>query len=257
MSIDVAAIRQKLAKLTKQNKNIVWKPTGEHTVRLVPLGSDPFKERYFYYIFPQNPSGVVAPGPTFGKPDPVAEFAAKLRQEGTPEARLQAKLLSPRIRVFAPIIVRGEEAEGVRWWGFGKKVYEKLLNYLLDEEWDDITDIAKGHDLKVSFTKSSPGKQFPDTDCTPKPKSSKLSEDAKLVKQWLENIPQLDEAFEVKTFDELSSMLDRWLNTESSDTQSSQGKRSDESVDSSSEHKEKLDDAFKDLLVKDEDDDDK
>lgn len=254
MSIDIAAIKQKLQRLTKQGRNSIWKPTGEHTVRLVPTKeADPFKERYFYYMFSNVPQGVIAPGPTFGLPDPVAEFAAKLRQEGTPEARLQAKLLNSRIRVFAPVIVRGEESEGVRYWGFGKQVYEKLLNLILDEDYGDIVDVNKGNDLKVSFTKSAPGKTFPTTDVMPKPKQSKLGDNAKQVEQWLSNIPNLDDAFEVRTYEELKSMLERWLSAESSDSQTASN--SNEDTNSSDEHTQKIDDAFKDLLTSDKDDD--
>ena len=36
------------------------------------------------------------------------------------------------MRTFAPVIVRGEESEGVKWWGFGKTVYQELLAIIAD-----------------------------------------------------------------------------------------------------------------------------
>ena len=35
-----------------------------------------------------------------------------------------ARKLESKMRTFAPIIVRGEETQGVKFWGFGKTVYQ-------------------------------------------------------------------------------------------------------------------------------------
>ena len=56
-----------------------------------------------------------------------------------------AKDLSPRQRFFTPVLVRGEEAEGVRVWGFGKEAYTALLQLVLNEEYGDITDVVDGN----------------------------------------------------------------------------------------------------------------
>ncbi len=41
-----------------------------------------------------------------------------------------AKKLDPKNRIFAPVIVRGEESEGVQMWEFGKEIYEAFLQML-------------------------------------------------------------------------------------------------------------------------------
>ena len=55
----------------------------------------------------------------------------------------------PKLRVFAPVVVRGEEDKGVRFWEFGKMVYQELLGVMSDEDYGDITDISKGRDINV------------------------------------------------------------------------------------------------------------
>ena len=215
MAIDFDAIRGKLNNLTKKaaSRNTRWKPSGEHTIRLVPVQNepDPFRELYFYY-FLDVPGGVVAPGPTYGKPDPIAELADKLRNEGSDESRAQAKLLSPKLRVFAPVAVRGEEEFGVRWWGFGRQVYEKILKIILDDDYQDITDPLNGHDLKITFSRGS-GATFPTTDVVPRPKQTKLSDSAETAKNMLNNVPDINNVFELKTYEELESLVNNWLSS--------------------------------------------
>ena len=38
--------------------------------------------------------------------------------------------MEPKLRTFVPIIVRGQEGDGVRFWGFGKTVYQEILGYI-------------------------------------------------------------------------------------------------------------------------------
>ena len=45
--------------------------------------------------------------------------------------------IQPKTRIFAPVVVRGEEEKGVRLWGFGITIYKALLALIADE------DIAK------------------------------------------------------------------------------------------------------------------
>ncbi len=50
------------------------------------------------------------------------------------------------MRVFAPVIVRGEEDKGVRMWEFGKEIYMQLLGIADDEDYGDPTGLRQpGH----------------------------------------------------------------------------------------------------------------
>ena len=155
MAIDLAAIRKKLNQLSGQNnkRNITWRPEEgeETTIRLLSFPDNegqPFKERMFYYNIGNNP-GLLAPY-QFGKPDPIQELINKLRDEGSKESYELAKKLYPKMRCYAPVIVRGEEDKGVRIWAFGKMIYQNILNFMLDEDYGDITDPHEGR--AVSYT---------------------------------------------------------------------------------------------------------
>lgn len=219
MAIDLDAIRRKLNQLSGQNnkKNLTWRPQEgeEATVRLMSFPDNdgqPFKERWFYYNIGNNP-GLLAPY-QFGKPDPIQELINKLRDDGSKESYELAKKLYPKMRCYAPVVVRGEESSGVRIWSFGKMVYQNLLNIMLDEDYGDITDPRDGRDIKVTCTKA-PGRMWASTDVRPRGKQSLLSEDNGQMKQWMDNIPDLDDMFTLKSYDELEKIVNDWLNGES------------------------------------------
>ena len=141
MAINFDALRKKLGQLSGNNsrRNTMWRPQEgeESVVRLMAFPNQddglPFAERWFYYNIGNNP-GLLAPY-QFGNPDPIQELITKLRDEGTKESYELCKKLYPKARYYAPVIVRGEEAKGVRIWSFGKTVYQSLLNVMLDEDY--------------------------------------------------------------------------------------------------------------------------
>ena len=217
MAIDLAAIRKKLNQISGQNsrKNSMWRPEegSETTVRLMAYPDNdgqPFKELMFYYNIGNNP-GLLSPY-QFSKPDPIQELITKLRDEGSKESYELAKKLYPKMRCYAPVIVRGEEEKGVRLWAFGKQVYQTLLNYMLDEDYGDITDVDQGTDLVINYGKP-PGAQFPQTTIVPRRKSSPLAENADKAAVMLDSIPSFDDVFESarKTPSEIQQMLDEYL----------------------------------------------
>ena len=55
-----------------------------------------------------------------------------------------AKKLYPKMRAYAPVIVRGEEDKGSSYLVFRKDWYiSLLLNIMLDEDYGDITDPSR------------------------------------------------------------------------------------------------------------------
>jgi hypothetical protein len=263
MAIDLNAIRKKLGQLSGQNskKNSLWRPEEgtETTVRLLAYPNNdgqPFKELMFYYNIGNNP-GILSPY-QFGKPDPFQELITKLRDEGSKESYELAKKLYPKMRCYAPVVVRGEEEKGVRLWAFGKQIYQTLLNYMLDEDYGDITDPTEGRDVKIICTKT-PGKMWATTEVRPRGKESPLNEDTSTSKQWLDNIPDVNNLYELKQYEELERIINTWLNEDEEDSNkettrggswnkdNSNNSKADDSPDAISGKYKSLDDAFADL----------
>lgn len=233
MAIDLDAIRKKLGELSgKSNKrDQQWKPEEgkEYTIRLLAFPNNegqPFKDRWYYYNIGNNP-GILAPF-QFGKPDPIKELRSKLYDDNSDSSRELAKKLAPKMRTFAPVIVRGEEDKGVRIWSFGKMIYQDILNLMLDEDYGDITDPLEGRDIRVTVTKM-PGKQFADTKVSPRAKVEPLSRDSAQAKKWFDSIPNVDDATNLKSYDEIQKIVNDWVNgdTSSSDTGTQRGGRED------------------------------
>tara|TARA_Y100001963_G_scaffold160093_1_gene267771 strand:- start:23226 stop:24011 length:786 start_codon:yes stop_codon:yes gene_type:complete len=259
MGIDFDAIKRKLDNLSGNTKKYTstWKPRvgEEHSVRLLSFPDNegqPFKELWFYYNIGSNP-GLLAPY-QFQNPDPIQELITKLRDEGSKESYELAKKLYPKMRTYAPVIVRGEEDKGVQIWGFGKTVYQSLLGIMLDEDYGDITDPVQGRDVKVLCSKQ-PGKKWAMTEVRPRGKQSTLSDNPNQAKEWIDNIPSLDNMYQCKSYDELSKIVNDWLNNDETSDYAPQANTSNQTGNSkkddssgSSEAYKSLDDAFADLM---------
>ena len=218
MAINLDKMRERKAALEGKgggNRDTFWRPQdGEQTIRIVPTADgDPFKDFWFHYNVGNNP-GFLSPKRNFGEEDPLNDFVRKLFNEGTEESIKMAKSLMARQRFFSPVLVRGEEDRGVRIWGYGKQVYEQLLNLVLNPEYGDITDTETGTDLVLHYGKP-PGASFPQTKLTPRRRSSVLCDDAvggdDRCAELLESIPEFDTLFERKTPEEVGALLDAYL----------------------------------------------
>ena len=253
MAIDFEAIKRKLARLSgsNQNRNTMWKPTVDETsfVRLISFPDNdgqPFKELWFYYNIP-NQRGLLAPY-QFGDKDPIQELITKLREDGAKESYELAKKLYPSMRCYAGVIVRGEEEKGVQIWSFGKTVYQTLLNYMLDEDYGDITDPEEGFDIKVSCNKR-PGQQYAMTEVRPRPRSTPLSKNSKKTKEWMDSIPNPTEMFSCKSYEELSGIINNWLNgDDQEDTGTERSSSSSKNESKETKAYSDIDDAFADLM---------
>jgi len=114
------------------------------------------------------------------------------------------------MRVFAPVVVRGEEDKGVRWWGFSRTTYQALLDVVLDPEYGDITDTEKGTDIRIDYGKKQ-GQSFPTTDVRPMRRTSALAETEEQVNTLLESLPNADDVFDRTTFEQCERVLNETL----------------------------------------------
>ena len=215
MAIDLDAIRNRLNQLktTTKKQNNLWRPAdGKQTIRIVPYQHDksnPFQELLFHYNLGKR--NFLSPQ-TYGKPDPVVEFSEKLQQTGDKEDWKLGKQMEPKMRTYVPIVVRGQEAEGVKFWGFGKTVYQELMGIITDPDYGDITDPMNGRDIVVEFTPASGPGSFPKTSIRPKPNTSQVTETKEIAEKITTEQPDLKTIFKEPTYDELKTALDGWLN---------------------------------------------
>lgn len=214
--MDLNKIRQRLDTLNKQNKpsgsKLIWKPEpGSQVVRIVPNMHDrdwPFMELYFYYDLAKRT--IISPL-NFGESDPVQELVDKLKSTGEREDFLLARKLEPRMRTYVPIIVRGKENEGVKFWGFGKSVYEELLKTIDDPDYGDITDLKTGTDITIEYEKATKPGEYPKTSFRVKRSSSPATTDP-AVAQLIKEMPTVRDVWEPPTYDELAEILDKFIN---------------------------------------------
>lgn len=215
MAINLDAVRNKLNSLQQkvQKSDNLWKPEpGKQIVRIVPYKhnqSFPFIELYFHYGLGKT---ILSPR-TYGEKDPIAELAESLKRTGNKEDYQLSKTLEPKMRTYVPVLVRGKENEGVKFWGFGKNVYSELLGYFDDPDYGDLTDPRAGRDIQIEFkTAQEVGKNFPETYIRVKPNATLITEDSSVL-EMLKDQPDLTTLFKRYEYGELETMLKNWLET--------------------------------------------
>ncbi len=220
--MDISKIKNRLNQLqsTTSTKNNFWKPQpGKQVIRIVPYKfnkDNPFQELFFHYNLGNNKT-YISPA-SFGRPDPVEEFANKLKSTGNKDEWIQGKRLEPKMRTFAPVIVRGQENEGVKFWGFGKTVYQELLSIIADPDYGDITDPMNGRDIMVERqTPAEAGNQYGKTTIRVKPNQTALTEDKDQLENLFESQSDITELYTEPTYDELKDALQNFLNPSTDD----------------------------------------
>ena len=213
--MNINAIKARLNALQNNTKksDSLWKPApGKYIVRIVPYKfnkDNPFIELFFHYNI--NNKTYLSPI-SFGRPDPIVEFAEKLKKLGDTENWKAGKKMEPKLRTFCPILVRGQENEGVKFWGFGKTVYEEILAIIADPDYGDITDPISGRDIVVEVLDGAEiGKSYNETRIRVKPNQTKLSENQEVVSKALDNQKEITEIYSELTYAELKGILENWL----------------------------------------------
>lgn len=230
MAINIQKLADRLREFEDGQKasefsKLLWKPKeGTQTVRIVPYKfnpESPFIELQFYYGI--GGKHYLSPS-TFGKPDPIQEVVESLRNGGSDAEKELAKKLQATPRTYVPILVRGEEGLGVRYWGFGVQVYKQLLKLMTNPHWGDITSFTEGHDLEVEFKKVSnkknvkTGQAFPETIITPIPtKTPVVDPTRKDLFEKVKDQTEILKIFPLKSYDELKEAVEKWLNPDSAD----------------------------------------
>ena len=214
MDISLALKRFNSLQNNTKKSDAIFKPAnGKSVIRIVPYKFNkdiPFIELYFHYNI--NNKTYLSPM-SFGRPDPIVEFAEKLKRTGDTDDWKAGKKMEPKLRTFVPVIVRGKESEGVKFWGFGKTVYQDILGYIADPDYGDITDPITGRDIVLEVQSAEESNAaYPTTTIRVRPSQTKLADDAEMVKQLLENQKEITELYQELSYAELKTILENWLN---------------------------------------------
>ena len=227
MAIDLKKMRAKLDAMSKKGGGSNWwKPQegNDSTIRIVPTpDGDPFKDYWFHYRVGKNP-GFMCPKKNFDEDCPVCNFVTSLWKEvneaskagitsaAVKESQKVARDMGAKQRFFSPVLVRGEEEQGVRIWGYGKTAYQKLLQLVLNPEYGDITDSEEGTDLQIHY-ETPAGGNYPVTDIMPARKVSKICPDktSQECKTLLDSVPDIDESFERISTADVQKKLDEYF----------------------------------------------
>jgi hypothetical protein len=228
------------------NNDIVKLPEGDTTIRLVPYKYDaemPFREFHFHY----GVAGKTFLCPSRMKQEPceICELASKMWNtfESTQDETYKDafKKLVATLRVFIPIVVRGEEDKGARWWGVNPRgTYKEILTAIKNaaQQGIDILDPDKGRDLVVNVEKGFNDYLIPKS-VQPAFADSKLAKTKKAADELLDTITNIDEKYTYRSPEEMSAALSGFFatsdvneGTETGTTKNySNGKANDEEED--------------------------
>ena len=289
--MDINALRDRLANLNRKSSKTgdVWKPKDEHQVRLLqyPHKDEAFLELSFHYDIGDAPP-VLCPA-QFGKECAICAFADVLKawkdengQDKPEKVRKQDfeifKKIQSKARVYVPMVERGKEEEGAKFWGMTPAQAQQALEVCMDGDRlealgldkDDaknglkvLFDVDKGYDLAVSFAK--PGekgntKTFTQITVKGRIKGSSLAKDKAATKKILDSVKKISEVFPEVTSAEVERIFKKFVGAASPEATTEGGKEyNKEEAPKASNTKENakvsgarsLDDAFGDMLADD------
>jgi hypothetical protein len=117
----------------------------------------------------------------------------------------------PKQRFYAAMIDREDPTATPKWWGFGKTIYQKLLEELLGDDYGGFLDPYTGNDAEVSLAAKTTGVTYASTNFKFKKNSTKLADDTKRVEEILNAVTPISEVFKPLNAAEISEKLATWL----------------------------------------------
>jgi hypothetical protein len=154
--------------------------------------------------------------------------------------------------IYYNVIVRGEEEKGVQIMRSGSRLFENILSYLYDEDYDDVTDIDNGMDATIERSG-----QGIDTTYTVKfgPKQTPLHEKPEVAQKFINGMFDLDTIMQYKDTLELEEAVKNFSGKRAVDVKEPELIEGNATVvevveESSEVRKDKLTDELKDLLKK-------
>jgi hypothetical protein len=107
----------------------------------------------------------------------------------------------------------------VKFWGFGKTVYQELLSVIADPDYGDITDPINGRDISVEFISAEEsGASYPKTNIRVKPNQSPISDEPDVLEK-VKKQQDITEIYQELSYDDMTDILNTWLNPDGDATE--------------------------------------
>lgn len=223
MGIDRDALKEKIKRMrdpaSRFGPSDMWKPDQDGNIANIRLidnpftDKDPFVELWFHYRIGKG-RHILCPRKNWGKTCPVCEWAKSI-VDNSPEDKDLAKDLWPKQRFHAVVVDRADPDLVPKYYGFGKKNYFQLVDYLHKRDYQDYMDPVKGLDIEVKCERAmgDNGKLqlYPTTTYTIGRHDSKLAESDEKIREILGGIKRIDEIFKPMTIAEIKDRLNEWL----------------------------------------------
>ena len=127
-------------------------------IRMLPVlreGASLAEEFRSYYCRELN-TGTTSPM-CFGLPDPIEEALKSIYLSGSNAKREHARdFINQQREFWMPVVVRGDEgtatAPNIRIFRCKASIYNSIVDWMMDDDLDDMTDPLEGRDLKVKKT---------------------------------------------------------------------------------------------------------
>lgn len=209
-SFEIEAAEAALAEASKGGADFYKPKSGQNVLRFLPPPegkNSPFVVSYQHWItLPDGSRSNLNCARMIAKQRcPVCEKMDELLRSGNEVDFKAANEFKPKLRVFANIIDREDEAKGVQVFGFGKSVLDQLVAIRKDQRaGGDFTDIEDGFDILLN--KKGEGMKT-EYSCLPSRDSSPLADDVHLANLWLDNQYDLDAYKRVLPFEDAYAKL--------------------------------------------------
>lgn len=180
-------------------------PLGESRIRIIPSPHidtciTPIDITYGITKFP-----IVSLKHFGDKQDPITDYVNRLYARGTEADKALADRIKYKTRYFCPIIVRGQESEGVKILDFPYSVLTTIVEDTKDA--GNFIDPQKGRDYKVI--------KYPEWNKAITLKialeQTVLSDDPALVEKWIKNQPNPLDFYNELSYDDIKEHLKTFL----------------------------------------------
>ena len=196
---------------------------GNTILRLVPYKFDlemPFNELYFHYDIAKK--HFLCPKKYNGSECPICEFVSTIweKYNETKDETLKkaATKIGAKRKVFVPVVVRGEEDKGIKFWGISSKdAYKDLIVTVSSalKQGIDVTDPHEGLDLTITISEVTKGFTYlTPTSINPMLKPTPLLKDRDKIQELLDTCPNLaDIPFcKPQPLEDMKASLEKYLN---------------------------------------------